>query len=53
MATIKLRSTQSANRLINYAAKKATIANGWNVMPEHAKEEFAMTRERFGKEDGR
>lgn len=53
MATIKLRSTKSANRLINYAAKKATIANGWNVMPEHAKEEFALTRKRFGKEDGR
>lgn len=52
MATIKLGTTGSANRLISYAEKKAVEREGVDCNPEYAKSQFATTRELYGKTDG-
>lgn len=52
MATIKLGTTGSANRLISYAEKKAVEREGIDCNPEYAKSQFATTRELYGKTDG-
>lgn len=52
MATIKLGTTGSANRLISYAEKKAVEHEGVDCNPEYAKSQFATTRELYGKTDG-
>lgn len=52
MATIKLGTTGSANRLISYAEKKAVKREGVDCNPEYAKSQFATTRELYGKTDG-
>lgn len=51
MATIKLGTTGSANRLISYAEKKAVEREGVDCNPEYAKSQFATTRELYGKTD--
>lgn len=52
MATIKLGTTKSANRLISYAEKKAVLRDGLDCDPEYAKGQLAMTRNLHGKTDG-
>ena len=52
MATIKLGTTGSTNRLISYAEKKAVEREGVDCNPEYAKSQFATTRELYGKTDG-
>lgn len=52
MATIKLGTTGSANRLISYAEKKAVEREGVNCNHEYAKSQFATTRELHGKTGG-
>jgi len=52
MATIKLGTTGSANRLISYAEKKAVEKEGVDCNPEYAKSQFATTRELHGKTGG-
>jgi len=52
MATIKLGTTGSANRLISYAEKKAVEREGVDCNPEYAKSQFATTRELHGKTGG-
>lgn len=52
MATIKLGTTGSANRLISYAEKKAVEREGVDCNPEYAKSQFATTRELYVKTDG-
>mgnify|MGYP001283425957 CR=1 FL=1 len=52
MATIKLGTTRSANRLISYAEKKAVEREGIDCNPMYAKSQFATTRELYGKTDG-
>jgi len=52
MATIKLGTTRSANRLISYAEKRAVERVGVDCDPSYAKNQFATTRELYGKTDG-
>ena len=52
MATIKLGTTGSANRLISYAEKKAVEREGVDCNHEYAKSQFATTRELHGKTGG-
>lgn len=52
MATIKLGTTKSASKLINYAEKRAEVKDGFNADPDYAKSQMRMTREMFSKNDG-
>ena len=52
MATIKLSTTKSASRLINYAEKKAVVKDGYNLDIDYAKTQMKQTRELFSKNDG-
>ncbi|RDW20836.1 hypothetical protein CWR48_04580 [Oceanobacillus arenosus] len=52
MATIKLGTTKSANKLINYAEKRAEVKEGVNCPAEYAKSQMKATRELWGKNDG-
>ena len=49
MATIKLGTTGSANRLITYVEKRAVEKEGIDCSPEYAKIQFATTRKLYGK----
>lgn len=49
MATIKLGTTGSANRLITYVEKRAVEKEGIDCSPEYAKTQFATTRKLYGK----
>lgn len=52
MATIQLGRTQSANRLISYAEKRAEVREGVNCPAEYAKSQMAATRSIWGKTGG-
>src|SRR5690554_580113 len=52
MATIQRSNTKVANKLINYAEKRATVREGVNCPPEYAKSQMKSTRELWGKPDG-
>lgn len=52
MAVIKLKTTKVANRLINYGKKRSVVTNGVNCHHAAAKQQFAVTRGIFGKNDG-
>lgn len=52
MATIKLGSTKSGSRLINYAEKRAEVVSGVDCPPEYAKAQMNATRQLWGKTDG-
>lgn len=52
MATIKLGTTKSANRLISYAEKRAEEREGVNCPSEYAKSQMNATRDIWGKTDG-
>jgi len=52
MATIKLGTSGSASRLINYAEKRAVEKEGVECNPNYAKTQFKATRELHGKADG-
>lgn len=52
MATIQLGRTQTANRLISYAEKRAEVAEGVDCPVEYAKAQMKATREIWGKTDG-
>lgn len=49
MATIKLGTTGSVNRLITYVEKRAVEKEGIDCNPEYAKIQFTTTRELYGK----
>lgn len=49
MATVKLGRTNSANKLISYAEKRATVRSGVDCPPEYAKAQMRATRELWGK----
>ena len=53
MATIKLGSSKSATNSLNYCEKKAEVSSGLNCYPNLAKEQFKITRQFWGKENGR
>lgn len=52
MATIKLRSTKVANKLISYCEKRAAERDGVECEPSTAREQFKATRELHRKPDG-
>lgn len=52
MATIKVSTTTSCSRAINYAEKRAEVKDGVNCDVDHAKQEMSMVREMHGKTDG-
>lgn len=52
MATIQLGRTQSANRLISYAEKRAEVREGVDCPSEYAKSQMNATRQIWGKTDG-
>lgn len=52
MATVKLGRTKSANKLISYAEKRATVFSGVECPKEYAKAQMRATRELWGKNDG-
>lgn len=52
MATIQLGTTGSASQLVNYAEKKATEKDGYNLDIDYAKSQMKQTRELFSKNDG-
>lgn len=52
MATVKVSTTTSCSRAINYAEKRAEVKDGLNCDVEHAKQEMTMVREMHGKTDG-
>lgn len=52
MATIKVSTTTSCSRSINYAEKRAEVKDGVNCDVDHAKQEMLMVREMHGKTDG-
>lgn len=52
MATVKVSTTTSCSRAINYAEKRAEIKDGVNCDVDHAKQEMSMVREMNGKTDG-
>lgn len=52
MATIKVSTTTSCSRAINYAEKRAEVKDGVNCDVDHAKQEMSMVREMNGKTDG-
>lgn len=52
MATIQLGRTQSANRLISYAEKRAEVREGVNCPAEYAKSQMGATRAIWGKTGG-
>ncbi|MCY8235395.1 relaxase/mobilization nuclease domain-containing protein, partial [Priestia endophytica] len=52
MATIKLGSTKSASRAINYAEKRAVEKSGHNCDIDYAKSNFKELRMLYGKDDG-
>ncbi|EOV2563367.1 relaxase/mobilization nuclease domain-containing protein [Enterococcus faecalis] len=52
MATVKVSTTTSCSRAINYAEKRAEVKDGLNCDVEHAKQEMSMVREIHGKTDG-
>ena len=54
MATIQVSTTKIANRLLTYCEKRATEMSGIDCFAdlEGAKEQFATTREIWGKTDG-
>lgn len=52
MATIQLGRTQSANRLLSYAEKRAEVREGVNCPAEYAKSQMAATRSIWGKTGG-
>ena len=52
MATIKVSTTTSCSRAINYAEKRAEVKDGVNCDIDHAKQEMSMVREMHGKTDG-
>ncbi len=52
MATVKVSTTTSCSRAINYAEKRAEIKDGVNCDVDHAKQEMSIVREMNGKTDG-
>lgn len=52
MATIKVSTTTSCSRAINYAEKRAEVKDGVNCDVDHAKQEMSMVRDMHGKTDG-
>lgn len=52
MATIQRSNTKVANRLINYAEKRAEVREGVDCPAEYAKSQMKATRELWGKSDG-
>lgn len=52
MATVKVSTTTSCSRAINYAEKRAEVKDGVNCDVDHAKQEMAMVRDMHGKTDG-
>lgn len=52
MATIQRSNTKVANRLINYAEKRAEVREGVYCPAEYAKSQMKATRELWGKSDG-
>lgn len=52
MATVKVSTTTSCSRAINYAEKRAEIKDGVNCDVDHAKQEMSMVRKMNGKTDG-
>lgn len=52
MATIQRSNTKVANKLINYAEKRAEVREGVNCPAEYAKSQMKSTRELWGKTDG-
>lgn len=51
MATVKVSNTKNANRAINYAEKRATVADGFNCEVSNAKQEMAIVRGFYNKTD--
>ena len=51
MATIKVSTTKSCARAINYAEKRADVKSGYNCDVDHAKQEMATVREMYEKND--
>lgn len=52
MATIKLGSTKTGAKLINYAEKRAEVKQGVDCSDEYAKTQMKATREMWSKTDG-
>ncbi|MCQ6277519.1 relaxase/mobilization nuclease domain-containing protein [Bacillus sp. V3B] len=52
MATIQRSNTKVANRLINYAEKRAEVREGVNCPAEYAKSQMKATRALWGKSEG-
>lgn len=52
MATIKVSTTKSCARAINYAEKRADVKSGYNCDVDHAKQEMATVREMYEKTTG-
>lgn len=52
MGTIKLGSSSSASRAINYAEKRAVVKNGHNCDIDYAKSQFKQIRALYNKTDG-
>src|SRR3954449_11322512 len=52
MATIQRSNTKVANRLINYAEKRAEVREGVNCAVEYAKSQMKATRALWGKTEG-
>lgn len=52
MATIQRSNTKLANRLINYAEKRAEVREGVNCLAEYAKSQMKATRALWGKIEG-
>ncbi|OTN82249.1 relaxase/mobilization nuclease domain-containing protein [Enterococcus faecium] len=52
MATVKVSTTISCSRAINYAEKRAEVKDAYNCEITNAKQEMAMVREMYAKTDG-
>ena len=52
MGTIKLGSSSSASRAINYAEKRAVVKDGQNCDIDYAKSQFKQMRLLYDKDDG-
>lgn len=52
MATVKVSTTKSANRAINYAHKRATVEQGYQCDVSNAKTEMATIRNLYAKPSG-
>lgn len=52
MAVVKLGTTKSANRLINYCEKRSDEREGVNCDLDMVKDQFKLERSLWGKEDG-